>query len=199
LSLLDRQQIDPADAASGLPSIKQKAQQGDPKPEFTISKVEARKFVSSHSTFSNVEGNESQAPSKERVLNLLDQQRTNYADVAFGLPSSIERKAQQGGPRPKFTKRPINGFRESGSNCLHMTALNVRVSDLFLTCGLRLPDGVKVASPKLFTIKKSLTPEATLLNALSLKGDGAHLSKESDKESSSSNNIINVSEKARKK
>jgi hypothetical protein len=44
---------------------------------------------------------------KEKVLNLLDQQRMNYADVAFGLPSFVpqgtEQEAQQGGSRPKLT------------------------------------------------------------------------------------------------
>jgi len=46
---------------------------------------------------------------KEKVLNLLDQQRMNAADVAFGLPVSIpaprgetEQQAQQGSSKPKL-------------------------------------------------------------------------------------------------
>jgi len=48
--------------------------------------------------------------SKEKVLNLLDQQRINPADVAFGLPVSIpatqagtEQQAQQGSSKPKLS------------------------------------------------------------------------------------------------
>jgi hypothetical protein len=37
---------------------------------------------------------------KEKVLNLLDQQRINPADVAFGLP---EKQVQQGGSKPKLS------------------------------------------------------------------------------------------------
>jgi len=47
---------------------------------------------------------------KKEVLNLLNQQRMNSADVAFGLPASIyapkngtERQAQQGGSKPKLS------------------------------------------------------------------------------------------------
>jgi hypothetical protein len=47
---------------------------------------------------------------KEEVLNLLDQQQINPADVAFGLPVSIpapqvglEQQAQQGGSKPKLS------------------------------------------------------------------------------------------------